>query len=89
LTSQDGEAGVGGQVVTVKGLRLEESPFGPLTFDGGGLNSSASADFITLQNPLLPGQSVNIVFKPGVMQPGAFRFFINIEALNGAPPPIL
>ncbi len=87
LTSQDGEAGVGGQIVIVRGLRHEESPFGPQAPEGGGLNSSASADFITLQSPLLPGQSANIVFKLGVMQPGAFRFFINIEALNGTPPP--
>jgi hypothetical protein len=81
LTSQDGEAGVGGQVVTVRGVRLEEPPAQPL---GGGYNASLSADFITLGSPLLPGQSVNVVFKLGVMRTGTFRIFFNIEAQNGA-----
>lgn len=83
LTSQDGEAGVGGQVVTVRGLRLEEPPAQPL---GGGYNASLSADFITLGTPLLPGQSVNVVFKLGVMRTGPFRLFFNIEAQNGTSP---
>ena len=81
LTSQDGEAGVGGQVVTVRGVRLEEPPQQPA---GGGYNASLSADFITLQTPLPAGQSVNIVFKLGVMRSGPFRFFMNIEAQNTA-----
>jgi hypothetical protein len=85
LTSQDGEAGVGGQVVTVRGVRLEEPPAQPA---GGGYNASLSADFITLGSPLLPGQSVNVVFKLGIMRDGPFRFIINIEAQN-APAPIL
>jgi hypothetical protein len=105
LTSQDGEAGVGGQVVTVRGVRLEEPPEQPA---GGGYNSSLSADFITaaspttapnsikdaplqpgadttqLNTPLQPSESVNIVFKLGVMRSGSFRFYINIEAQTGA-----
>lgn len=80
LTSQDGEAGVSGQVVTVRGLRLEEPSTQPA---GGGYNATVSADFITLQTPLLPGQSINIVFKLGVMRNGPFRFIVNIEAQNG------
>ncbi len=79
LTSQDGEAAVGGEVVTVRGLRLEEPPTQPA---GGGYNASLSADFITLETPLLPGQSINVVFKLGVMREGPFRFIVNIEALN-------
>jgi hypothetical protein len=79
LTSQDGEAGVGGQVVTVRGVRLEQPPEQPA---GGGLNSSLSADFITLATPLAAGASVNIVFKLGVMRTGNFRFYLNIEAQN-------
>ena len=70
--------------VAVKGIRLEEPPEQPA---GGGYNASVSADFITLGTPLLPGQTVNIVFKLGVMQTGAFKFFVNIEALNGSAPP--
>ena len=77
LSSADGEAGVGGQVVTVRGVRLEEPPAQPA---GGGFNASLSADFITLGTPLAPGQSVNIQFVLGVMRTGNFRFFFNIEA---------
>jgi hypothetical protein len=86
LTSQDGEAAVGGQLVTVRGLRLEEPPTQP---GGGGYNASLSADFITLGTPLLPGQSVNVVFKLGLMRNGLFRFVINQEAQNSPAPVIL
>ena len=85
LTSQDGEAAVGGQVVQVRGLRLEEPPAQPA---GGGYNASLSADFITRATPLPAGQSVNIVFKLGVMRSGTFRFIVNIEAQN-SPAPVL
>ncbi|HWN09689.1 MAG TPA: lamin tail domain-containing protein [Pyrinomonadaceae bacterium] len=81
LTSFDGEAAVGGQLVTVRGVRLEEPP---TQAAGGGLNASVSADFITFSSPLLPGHSVNIEFKLGVMRTGAFRFYVAIEAQNGA-----
>jgi hypothetical protein len=80
LTSLDGESASGGQVVTVRGIRLEEPPSQP---SGGGLNASLSADFITLATPLLPGESVNIVFKLGVMRTGNFRFYVVIEAQTG------
>src|SRR5688572_171702 len=83
LTSQDGDADGVGQVVTVRGVRLEEPPGQP---NGGGYNASLSADFITLATPLPDGESVNIVFKLGVMRGGNFRFIVNIEAQNGAPP---
>lgn len=81
LTSFDGDAAVGAQVVTVRGLTLEEPPTQPI---GGGLNASVSADFITFGSPLLPGDSVNVVFKLGVMRAGTFRFYVAIEAQNGA-----
>jgi hypothetical protein len=79
LTSQDGEAGVQGQVVTVRGLKLEEPPSQPL---GGGFNASLSADFITFSTPLPAGQSVNVVFKLGIMRNGTFRYLVNFEALT-------
>jgi hypothetical protein len=86
LTSSDGSATLSnGTVVTIRGVRLEASPTGPFTPEGGGYNASTSADFITLATPLMPGQSVNIDFKTGVFRGGAFRFFMNIEALNGTP----
>jgi hypothetical protein len=68
---------------TVQGVRLEDNP--PLTPEGGGNNSSLSADFITLQNPLAPGATIAIQFKVGVVTGGNFRFFMNIEAQNGSP----
>ena len=84
LSSSDGSATLSnGTIVTIRGVRLEESPTGPITPEGGGYNASTSADFITLASPLMPGQSVNIDFKTGVFRGGAFRFFMNIEALNG------
>jgi hypothetical protein len=86
LTSQDGEAAVGGQVVQVRGVRLEESPTQPA---GGGYNTSLSADFITLATPLPDGQSVNVVFKLGVMRSGTFRFIVNVEAQSSPAPVIL
>jgi hypothetical protein len=87
LTSPDGTATMNNQtVVVVRGVRLEENP--PLTPEGGGLNSSLSADFITLSQPLPNGSSVNIQFKLGVVRGGPFRFIVNIEAQN-APPPII
>jgi hypothetical protein len=80
LSSQDGEAGspnIG--VVTVRGLTLEQPP---VQANGGGFNSSVSADSITLQTPLVPGASVNVEFKLGVMRTGAFRLLVNYEAQN-------
>ncbi|HEX5703719.1 MAG TPA: lamin tail domain-containing protein [Pyrinomonadaceae bacterium] len=78
LTSADEP--VGGPVV-VLGLRLEEPPE---QAGGGANNSSLSADVITILNPILPGESRNVVFKLGVMRTGSFKFFVNIEALNGS-----
>lgn len=83
LTSVDTTATVNTVVVPVRGLRLEEPPDQPA---GGANNSSVSADFITLPTPLPPGQSVNVVFKLGVMRTGTFRYYLNIEALNGSAP---
>jgi hypothetical protein len=83
LSSTDGQASspnIG--TVVVRGVRLEEPPAQP---NGGGFNSSVSADFITLTSPLAPGQSVNVQFTLGVMRTGSFRFILNIEALTGQP----
>ncbi|MDQ3803765.1 MAG: lamin tail domain-containing protein, partial [Acidobacteriota bacterium] len=81
LTSSDGTATMANQtVVVVRGVRLEENP--PLTPEGGGLNSSLSADHITFGTPLQNGLSVNIQFKLGIVTSGYLRFFVNIEAQN-------
>jgi hypothetical protein len=90
LTSQDGQAANSqSQIVSVRGVRLEENP--PITPEGGGLNASWSADFITLATPLPNGFGVNIEFKLGIMSTGPFRVFINIEAQNSPaePPPVI
>jgi hypothetical protein len=82
LTSSDATVTLSNQTqVLVRGLRLEAEP--PFTPEGGGYNSSVSADFITLGTPLFPGQSVNVHFKLGIVEPGNLRFIVNIEALNG------
>jgi hypothetical protein len=86
LTSSNEQVGITqGLPVVVQGIRLEQPPDQPA---GGAMNSSLSADFITLVTPLPNGNSVYINFKLGVMRTGSFRFFVNIEAANGfAPPP--
>ncbi|MBC7931486.1 MAG: lamin tail domain-containing protein [Rubrivivax sp.] len=81
LTSADGESSVGTQVVAVRGVRLEEPPE---QAQGGGFNSSLSADFITLGTPLAPGESVNIQLMFGVMRAGPFRVLLDIEAQTAA-----
>ncbi|MET0621342.1 MAG: hypothetical protein ABW250_00030 [Pyrinomonadaceae bacterium] len=68
--------------VVVQGTTLEQPPSQP---SGGGFNSSLSADAVTLETPLQPGESINIRFLLGVQKPGTFRFFVNIEALSFDP----
>ncbi|HYE14622.1 MAG TPA: lamin tail domain-containing protein, partial [Pyrinomonadaceae bacterium] len=94
LTSDDADAGDPGHLVatsagsvTVRGVRLEDNP--PITPGGGGLNSSLSADYINMATPLLPGNSVNIEFKLGIMAHGPFRFIINIEAQTAPAGPVI
>jgi hypothetical protein len=65
-------------MVTVEGTTLEVPPSQP---QGGGFNSSVSANTITLGAPLAPGASINVHFLLGVQQTGTFKFFVNIEAL--------
>src|SRR2546423_388661 len=65
--------------VTVMGTTLEQPPSQP---NGGGHNSSLSADAVTLQTPLAPGDSIHVRFLLGIKQTGFFRFFVNIEILN-------
>ena len=78
LTSYDGQSVAGGQIVTVKGVKLEQNA--PLQPNGGGLNSTLSADFITMEKPLGAGQSIYVEFKLGVMKTGLYRFYVAVEA---------
>lgn len=66
---------------TVQGTTLEVPP---VQDGGGGLNSSLSADTITLDTPLAPNLSINVRFLLGVATPGSFRFFVIVEALSAA-----
>jgi hypothetical protein len=67
-----------GATVDVVGTKLETPPSQP---QGGGINSTLSADTITLGTPLNPGQSIAVEWLLGVRQIGSFRFYVNIEAL--------
>ena len=66
-------------MTTVRGTTLEETP--PAQANGGGFNSSLSAGVITLAAPLAPGATIDVQWLLGIQQTGAFRFYVNIEAL--------
>lgn len=65
--------------VTVRGTTLEQPP---TQNNGGGFNSSLSADEVTLATPLAPDDAINVRFLLGVQQTGSFKFFVNIELLT-------
>jgi hypothetical protein len=67
--------------VTVRRTVLEQATVPQNQPNGGGFNSSLSANFITLASPLPDGGSVNVQFMLGVMEPGNLRFVIIVEAL--------
>ncbi|HVG38936.1 MAG TPA: lamin tail domain-containing protein, partial [Pyrinomonadaceae bacterium] len=67
--------GSGTSNVTVQGTTLEQPPTQP---NGGGLNSSLSSGTITLETPLHTDESLDVRFVFGIMQPGLFKFFVNI-----------
>lgn len=70
-----------GSQVNVFGTTVEQPPTQSM---GGGLNTSL---LVTLPNnaPIAPGAAVNVQLVTGVMQSGAFRFFINVEAVTTTP----
>ncbi len=68
----------GGGTVDLQGLTLETPP---AQASGGGFNSTLSAGTITLATPLAAGASINVNFLLNIVQAGAFRFFVNVEAL--------
>ena len=92
----DTTATVGGVPRIILGTTLETAG-GALPNNCGGLNSTlavgsvtppsppsapGSGDIIKLAAPLPNGQSVDVQLLLGVLQNGAFRFFINVEVLN-------
>ncbi|HEV7893656.1 MAG TPA: Calx-beta domain-containing protein [Pyrinomonadaceae bacterium] len=54
----------------------------PAQVKGGGRNSTLAAGTVSFNTPLADGDSVNLQFALGVVQGGAFRIYMNIEALN-------
>jgi hypothetical protein len=85
VRTSGGESGLvlsGGGTAGTQGLTLETPPAQP---EGGGLNSSLS---VTLETPLAAGDSINLNFLLGVEQTGLYRFYVNVEVLNGTPEPV-
>jgi hypothetical protein len=70
--------GSGTSNVMVQGTTLEQPPTQP---NGGGFNSSLSANIVTLGTPLANGASIDVRFLLGIQQTGSFKFYINVEAL--------
>jgi hypothetical protein len=70
--------GSGTSNVTVQGTTLEQPPSQP---NGGGFNSSMSANTVTLATPIPNGGTLDVRFLLGIQQTGSFKFFINVEAL--------
>lgn len=70
--------GSGTSNVTVQGTTLEQPPSQP---NGGGFNSSMSSGTVTLATPLANGSTLDLRFLLGIQQTGAFKFFVNVEAL--------
>jgi Lamin Tail Domain len=73
--------------VQVQGLDREQPP-NQSPPECGGYNTSLAEDTITFADPLDPGESIDAVFRLGLMKGGTFRFYFNIEVLDtSAPPP--
>ncbi|HET8783513.1 MAG TPA: lamin tail domain-containing protein [Pyrinomonadaceae bacterium] len=68
----------GGGTTTVQGTTLETPP---QQVNGGGVNSSMSAETITLLTPLVNGGSINLRFRFGVQQEGKYKYCAVIETL--------
>jgi Calx-beta domain len=64
--------------INVPATTLETPPAQPI---GGGNNSTLAAGTVTLATPLAAGASINIQFLLGLQSSGAFKFFVNVEAL--------
>jgi hypothetical protein len=63
---------------TVQGTTLDQPPSQP---NGGGFNSSLTANTVTLLTPLANGASINLQFLFGIQQTGNFKVYLNVEAL--------
>jgi hypothetical protein len=68
----------GGGNVTVKGTTLEQPASQP---NGGGFNSSMSANTVTVAKPIAAGKSIDFRLIFGIQQPGKYRVAIQVETL--------
>ena len=82
VTSDDLQETTSRGTLTVRGTVLEEPPAQPI---GGGLNTSATV-FLP-GGALAPGAAIDVQFLLSVVRGGNFRFFVNVEAISGTPPP--
>ncbi|HLL75369.1 MAG TPA: carboxypeptidase regulatory-like domain-containing protein [Pyrinomonadaceae bacterium] len=74
---------VGAGTLALKGMTVEDAP--PAQPSGGGLNASLRVGDVTLASPLAHNASINVEFRLGVVQPGIFRFVLNVETLGDEP----
>jgi uncharacterized repeat protein (TIGR01451 family) len=79
ISSTDVEATVNNNPLIIKGTLLESAH--PL---GGGVNSTLILPLTG--NSLAPNATIDVQFRLGVERNGAFRFFVNVEALTTIPP---
>ena len=68
----------GGTNLTVQGTTLEQPPSQP---NGGGFNSSLSANSVSIASPLTNGSSIDVQFLMGIQQTGCYTFSVEAEAL--------
>jgi len=78
--------GSGTSNITVHGTTLEQATGAPATGqpNGGGFNSSMSADTITLGTPLANGASIDLRFLFGIQQTGSYKIAVIAEGLPTA-----
>jgi hypothetical protein len=68
----------GGAPLAIQGTTLEEPPAQP---NGGGFNSTLSADTVSLATPLPHGVGIDVQLLFGVQRIGQFKVFVMVEAL--------
>ena len=81
VSSSDADVQTSTGLLTVRGTILEQPP---AQNAGGGLNSTLAVPLPG--GSLIPNASIDVQFVLGVQQDGAFRFFINVEALTQPAP---
>jgi hypothetical protein len=75
----------GGGTTTVKGTTLDQPPSQP---NGGGFNSSMSANDISPFPPLSNGASIDLQLLFGLQQEGEFRFCAVVETIPFSSSPV-